>query len=136
MDIDALLDILLAMGFPGVITVTIVLAVRAYAPKMIEAFKTSKAAEQQAFVEGLKEYQAQAEKITEVATASRIAIEQATNALRQNSDANQAMQLNLTAVEKALGTLNDSFVNHDRRAEAINVEVQKLIEGSRREARL
>ena len=118
---DAILNILLSMGIPGLITASVIYLANKFVPVFIKVYKDSKESEQ-----------TQTKQIIEVATKASIsnervsiAIEQNTKALEQNNTVNREVVSNLQA-------LNESFKIHDKRSEDINVDVKKILENVRK----
>ena len=132
MEIDSLVNVLLSMGIPGVILVIVIYLTKTYVPKALDTYKNVKESEQKAFSDRQKDYKEQSDKIVEVATASKVAIEYATNALSHNSEVNSAVVNSLSEMQKAFSALSENIKAHDKRAEDMNVDIKKILENARR----
>jgi len=124
---------LLAAGIPGVALALFLLLVRKYTPKAIEAYTKAKAAEREDFKQRQEDYRIQSDKIIEVATSSVIAIQQATKAIEHSDTIRHAAKVTLDMTEKALTRLNESVAKHDKRAETVYTDVQRILEHLRSE---
>jgi len=132
MDADAIINILLSAGIPGIALAVLLYLTHKFAPVFVKSYKDAKEKEQISFAERQKQNEEQMQKMVEVATKAgisnervSIAIEQNTKALEQNNNVNQEVVSNLKA-------LHESFKSHDRRAEEINIDVKKILENARR----
>jgi len=132
MDADAIINILVSMGIPGLIVASVIYLANKFVPGFIKAYKEAKENEQVSFAEQQKQHEEQTRQIIEVATKANIsnervsiAIEQNTKALEQNNNVNREVASNLKA-------LNEIFKEHDRRSEEINVDVKKILENVRK----
>ena len=123
--VDTILNALLALGVPGIFLAAALYLANKHVPKMIEAYKSAKQAEQKAYAEAQREHKQQIEKIIEVATASSLAVQQSTKAFEQNSDVNRSIIATLNAIEKSLN-------NFDRRTEEMTIDVKKILENARK----
>lgn len=132
MEADAIINILLSAGIPGIVLAVLVYLSHKFVPMFVKAYKDAKEKEQTGIIERQRQHEEQMQKMVEVATKASvsnervsIAIEQNTRALEQNNNVNQEVVSNLKA-------LNESFKSHDRRAEEINIDVKKILENARR----
>jgi len=134
MEIDALINVLLSMGVPGVLIAILIFFLYKYAPRFIDAYKKAKESEQQAFADRQREYREQSERIVEVATKSALAVENNSNALERNSAIHQKVIAAFEKTEAALTGLLESFKAHDKRTEDMNVDVKRILENARKGA--
>ena len=134
MEIDTILNMLLSMGVPGVILAVVIWLAHKFVPKAIDAYKTAKESEQQAFHTRQREYRDQSEKSIEVATSSAVALENAFRVIEQNTTTHNKVISTLNALEISMTNLGESFKAHDRRSEEIHVDVKKILEHARKRA--
>ena len=133
MEAEALTNLLLGMGVPGVITIVVVWLTKTYAPQAIKAYQTAKEKAQEAFDRRQNDYNKQSEKLVEVATTAIEAIKQASTVMEQNKEVSQAVIVGLASLEKTLDFVRENFAKHDNLTENIKDDMKLILENSRRD---
>jgi len=132
MELDVLINLLLSLGPWGVFTAAAIWILRSLAPRVIDSYRNIKAAERKAIDESLENYRMQSEKVIEIATSAVYTVDKATTAIGNSTEVHAAVVAALKSLEAALKNLNNDFRAHDKRAEAINNDVGKILENTRR----
>ena len=132
MDTEAIINILLSMGIPGIIIACVIYLTHKFVPEVIKLYRDTKENEQKAFAERQKQYEEQTKQIVEVATKANISNERVSAAIEQNTKALEQINSVNREVASNLKELNEIFKIHDRRSEDINVDVKKILENARR----
>ena len=135
MEGEALINLLLGMGVPGVVLIVVSWLTKTYVPKALEAYKAAKEKEQESFRKRQEDYHEQSEKIVAVATASNIAIDRATLVMEENVKAAQAVVAGLASMEKTLSFIRENFAKHDDLTNDINLDIHKMLENIRRDSK-
>ena len=132
MEAEALTNLLLGMGVPGIVIIVVVWLTKTYAPQAIKVYQAAKEKEQEAFQKRQDDYRQQSERIVEVAATATEAIKQATAVMEQNREASQAVISGLASIEKTLAFVRENFANHDRLTENVRDDVKLVLENSRK----
>ena len=131
MDIKVLVDTFATLGIGGFLVVIMALAAWKIAPAAIAAYKEAKKTEQEAFAERQKAYEAQSAKMIETAAQYGAIAEKNSSVIQQNTKAFETLTAKMEADTKAMVDLNARFIDHDKRAEKMNIDIGKILENVR-----
>ena len=128
METDAILNLLLQFGTPGIIVTIVIILFRKYFPKALETYAKAKETEQKSFVDRQRQYQETSDKMIEVATQSNLIIDQNNQAMNRNSEIISKVVPALESFEKTQTNMIETLARQDKRAEEINIGIQKTLE--------
>ena len=130
-EFEMMANAIATLGVGGFIIVGVGIAAWKIAPKVISAYQEAKKAEQTAFAERQKAYEAQSEKMIETAAKYGDIAEKSLGVIAQNTKAFEVLTAKMEADTKATIDMTARWTEHDKRAEKMNIDVGKILENVR-----
>jgi hypothetical protein len=120
------------IGLPAAILIGVGLIIWRIAPKLVDSYKSVKEEELKASNERQIAFSEQTNNIVAVAARTEVAINSASDAIRQSADVSRRVADALDAQRQAMELLISDSQDHDNRAEAMNIAIHQILENLRK----